>query len=277
VRATEARFIEFLDRMLPEFILPDISEEWIFSADCGVEKKMAGGKIARGIARLYVGGLKIFEGRDQEEMGGRLLSAIRDLATDQSNEFVRCRAGGVAVNGTGLLLPSAPEPQLPALVALLLRSGARYIGDELVSIDPILGRMHGLKMPLLIDAADLVHFPELGRAANTRRPRGTRAQVEGKTPRTPVRVDELGAEVSGPAPVGRIVFPSFSPGARTEFQAVGRAEAVFGFTQSILNLHLWRERTFPFIEALLNGATVSRLVVGSLAEAARLLLDDIDG
>jgi hypothetical protein len=257
---------------LQGFLDADASDELLFSADCGIQRTLAGGKQVRARQRLFIAGLKIYEGYAPDEMAGRLISGVRDIATRSSNEFVRIRAGGVVANGHGLLLPSVPEPHLPALVALLVRSGAGYLGDEIVNLDPVLRQVHGSSIPLLLSQSDLSLFPELGRPPP--RPRRRRGRGDdGRQPPRPVRLEELGGGPAEPAAVDRVIFPRFEPGGPSELRPIGDAEALFRFTQAGLNLHIWADRALLVFRDVLRSARVAELVVGSIPDGARLLLE----
>lgn len=226
-------------------------------------------------SRLFVGGLKIYDGFSQEEMVGRLISGVRDIATRASNEFVRVRAGGVVMNEGALLLPSQPSSSLPTLVAVIVRSGAGFLGDEIVNIDPVLRRLHSSSLPLLLDRGDLSLFPDLNQGPPPRR-RSRDRDAGARGPRHAVRLEELGGHRAQPVAAGRVVFPSFQPGARTELRAIGKAEALFRFTQSCLNLNVWGDRALILMREMLDAVDVQELVAGSITEAADLLLASID-
>jgi hypothetical protein len=274
VRATDEVFLELLRAYLPEFRVERAEAVNHFSADVGPDTVLPGGKVIRGKSRLYLGGLKIFEGTERDEMAGRIISGVRDLATQHSNEFVRVRAGGVVVEDRALLLPSVPEPHLPALVASMVRRGAGYLGDELISIDPVLRLIHGSVLPLLVDTVDVGLFPEVGRRPGRQRLALLRDpdRIGARTPRRPVRVQELFGASAGPTPPGRVVFPVFRPGRPTELQDIGAAEALFEFTQAVLNLHVWTDRALVVMRDILTSVPAARLVVGSIPEAADLLV-----
>jgi len=218
-----------------------------------------------------MGSLQIFQGPLWEEMAGRLVSGVRDWTTAHSNEFVRVRAGGVVWDGGATLLPSPPQQHLPALVGLMVRAGARYLGDEMINVDPILRRAHGLALPLLIDAMDIGLFGDLERAPARKERRQAGIDLGAKTPRRPVPLDELGGELGQPAPIRRLVFPSFHPGQATGWREIPRAEALFRLTEASLNLHVWTERAFVLLQDLLADASIQALVVGDLEEAADLV------
>lgn len=259
--------------MLRSYIGPHLVTEpgegaTLFSADCGESKTIAGGKVVHGISRLYSNGMKIFEGRVKDEMAGRLVSGVRDLATQHSNEFVRVRAAGVVLDGAAVVLPSPPQAHLPALAGLLVQRGGAFLGDEVVNLDPILRRVHGVPLPLLIDGFDLPLFPDIERERTRRKMRGTPEEIQAKTPRRPVPVDELGGSPAPPSRIGAIVFPFFDEGAETRLEPFGGAPALFRFTEATLNLHVWTDRAFVLQRDLMEAVPVSRLVVGSLVDAA---------
>lgn len=269
VRTTDVRFLDAVRRHLGEHRVDQGQDDIQFSADCGIEKELPGGKTARGKKRLYFQAIKIFQGVGMEEMVGRLISGVRDWTNHQSNEFLRVRAGGVGLDGGSLLLPSQPESHLATLVALLVKRGAGYVGDEIVNVDPVLHEAHGTGLPLLLDADDVTFLPELSATPPRRRRRtGNRARIW-----WPVRLEDLDGSRAAPSPVRWIVFPTFRPGARTELREVGKADALFRFTQAGLNLHIWQDRAFVLMQELLASADVRELVIGDPDDAADRLLE----
>lgn len=248
----------------------DPEDMQVYSADCGRAGAVPGMRVEAKLA-LYVETLSIFEGRMRDEMLGKLLTDARDTGTAHSNEFVRVRASAAKIDGTTVVLPSTPDAHLPTLAALLVRSGAEYYGDEMVKIEPVTRQLFPSALPLLIDTTDLVSFPELARPPirGRRRP----AVLPAATPRRPVAVDELGGTIASPSPVDWVVFPAFAPGAETALEEIGRAEALFAFTQAMLNLNVWGERAVLLLQGLLaSSRRVARLTVGSLDDAASTLL-----
>ena len=272
VRSTNVGFLELVRGYLGPFRVDGGAEDVLYSADSGQEKALPGGKTVHAISRLYLGGLRIFYGLDKDQMAGRLIGSIRDKITSYEDQYVRLRTGAVTLDEGALIMPSPAEPRLPALVAMLTRSGARYLGDELVHIDPVLRQAHGVSsppLPLLINEPELPFFPELRREPARRR-RREREEASTVT-RRPVVLKELNAEPAEPAPVRWIAFPYFVPGAITEFQPVARSEALFRFSQALLNFNIWGDRAFILLREMLESASVARLIVGSLPDAAELL------
>jgi hypothetical protein len=277
VRATDARFLTLLGRYLAAFQADSGPDYYLFSADNGVSKTLAGGTQVRGKNRLYKHALTIYHGRSQDEMAARLISSVRDMITGFSDQFVRFRAAAAELAGQIVMFPSRPNPHLPALVAALARSGAGYVGDELVHLDPVLRHLHpvttGQPLPVLLDTTDLEHFPELSKQPG--RKGRTRASHEPSavTDRVPVLLEELHARSSEGGPLGCLVFPTFDLGGPTEIRPVARAEALFGLSAALLNPEIWSDRAMIVMRDLVMGAQLYRLTVGSYEAAAEVVAD----
>lgn len=227
--------------------------------------------MVHGLQTLWVQGLRLYRGRDMTEMAGAMVGMIRELVTDVENEFVRLRGGAVAIGDGAVILPTGPETYMPAMVALLLQGGARHLGDEVIKVDPILRRVHPIQLPLLVDVEDLHLLPSI---PPTRRSPTARARRR-RGVRRPVRPDGLGSFVSEPTPLRWIVFPELREGSETSLEPVGGAQAVFRLSECCTNLDVWEERGVLFLRDLIESTAVSRLVVGSIPDAAELLLRSV--
>jgi hypothetical protein len=241
----------------------------MFSAVCGEERILPGGKRIRPKGTLYVNGLPLYSGSNEDEMAGRLLSVVRDISSGMVDQFIRLRATGlVGRQGTAIVMPSVPEPHLPALAGLMVRAGSSYLGDEVVHVDPVLENVHPIVTPLLIDSDDIATFPELGREPS----RGRRVVgVDANTPRRPVAPEELGGHRAGPSPLERLVFPQFRSGETTRLESMPTAEAIFTIANAVLNMHVWGDRALVLADRLVRSRLPERLVIGSIEEAASLL------
>jgi hypothetical protein len=272
VRTTDG---SFLDRLSPHLTRWETSERaasdlprYVFSAMIGEDRVLPGGTVARGLHSLYAQGMRIYHGPDTEAMAGSLLYTMRSLSLDYLDEFVRIHGGAVVVEGGGVLLPvSEARPDLPALVASLVRKGAAYLGDEIAPIDPVLRRIHPVPFPLLLDPSDVSRFPGIAASGP---PRTSMRATPGRYAVPPEAFGDRSAE---PAPVRWIAFPSFQPGAETRLEPAGAAEAVFGLSRSCANLDVWEARGLAFFRDLAEGLEISRLVIGSLEEAADLVAE----
>jgi hypothetical protein len=273
IRSTDAGFLEKLRPYLTRFAVENAPERYVMlSADCGAVTTLVGGKILRGRATLYVNQLVVYRGFSVEEMIGRFLSVIRDMSNDESNEFIRVRGAGVVLGDGAVVLPSLPDPHLPALSGLLVEAGARYLGDEIVNVDPVTAKAYGRHFPLLVDASDTALFPALGTRYT---PRRRAAGVPSR--RLALAVEELGGAVAPPTEIRRLVFPSFEPGRPTELRPIAKAEAVFAIASAVLNMHVWGERALIMANRLLGSATAARLTVGSLPDAASTIMHELQG
>ena len=272
IRSTDP---SFLDRIRPhlagyeatEAELADVAT-YLFSVIPGEDRRLPGGMVARGLHSVYAQGMRIYHGPDPEAMVGSLLHMMRSLALDYLDEFVRIRGGSVAVNGGGLLLATAEDrPETAALVAMLLRRGAAYLGDEISLIDPVLRRLHPSPLPVLVDVAAASLVPGIG-------PGGAPSRSGRATPgRYAVSPEALGSGSADPTPLRWVVFTSFEPGSRTILEPAGGAGAVFGLSRACVNLDVWEERGLMMFRELADDAAISRLVIGSLEEAADLLIE----
>lgn len=250
-------------------------DEATYSALCGEDKTMPGGKVAYGISRLYLNSLLIFRERSREEMAGRVVGSVRDMVTNASNAFVRVRAVGIEFQGAALLMPSPPEPGLPALAAALVARGGRLLGDEVVAIDPVLRQVHPLPFPLMLDTRDLALFPELGRAPARRRTKWPEGDARALVPRRLVKVEELGERAGGPVPIGWIVFPYFGATEGANLEPAGGAAALYRFIESGLNLHIWGDRAFTLFQEALEASPVSNLYLSDPFAAVDLLVETV--
>jgi hypothetical protein len=264
VRVTDAAVLRRVDALLGQARRPPgagSAATWEFSLDVGHDRSLPGGKVAHGIHSLYVGCRRMFRGRGVDVAIGSLIASMRDLACSPQNEFLRVRAGGVAFGDRALLLPSAPEPHLSALVAILVRGGGTYLGDELVKIDPVLRQAHPVRLPPLVDVRDLPMFPELDSrvvvSSSRRRVRGA------LTPRHAVSLAELGGIEAEPAEIGWVAFPRFVDGAETTVKRVALSEGLFRAAQASLNLHVWGDRGLRLMGDVLSRASIAEVVTGS--------------
>jgi hypothetical protein len=258
---------------MERYRVDDGPDTYIYSAAVGSNRVLAGGKSMQGVGTLYMNYIQIFRGRGVEELAAAIIASMREGSQSIHNEFVRLRAGGVSIGGEAILLPSPPDPHLATLTAMLARNGGAVYGDEMVTIDPVERRAYPLDFPALVDTEDLGLIPGVTREVARR---GRRARYpEALTPRAAVPWDELGTRLATPERPRWIVFPEFSPGAETVLRPLGGSEALFRFSQSALNMHVWGERLLVLMRELLETSAVSHLVVGSIPDAADVLRDAI--
>ncbi len=247
---------------------PEIGERYYpYSIDSGQVRVLRGGRRTRPVGTVYLYTLKLHRSRSADELIGRMLASIKEVSSLRRDDVLRIRAGAVVRDGSILLLPSAYDPRLPALVALLVRGGLAYLSDELVHVDPVLRRVSAPDLPILIDPRHLASFPGISREVAATR----RAKRDGDL-RFAVSADELGGRRAGPGAVGRVVFPRFEAGGPTRLEPISRSEAAFELAKAGLNVHVWGERAILLAEQLMADARIERMHVGRLEDAAELLL-----
>lgn len=237
-----------------------------YSAICGEDRTLPGGKRVTGINSLYLEALRVYRGRYRDSMAGRVIGTIRDLYTYPRNEFVRMRAGSVTFGEGAVSLPSPPDTRLATLMAMLVKRGGDLLNDGVAHLDPVIHRVHGLPLPLLISAGEMERVPELPGD-----PPRSRQRLERDL--RPLVPEALGGSFAEPRPLRWLVFPVFAPGERSRLEPHGGAEALFGLTQACLNLHIWRDRALELFRQLLDEVAVSRLVVGDPEEAAAVVAE----
>src|SRR5262245_163978 len=211
--------------------------------------------------------LRLFRARGSDEMAGRFISSLREIATFEQNQFVRIRAGAVVLGDVAVLRPAYPDPRLPGLGARLVRGGAGSIADACVKIEAVLRRVHPTPLPMLLGIEDLPDFPEIQREPATSRRKDDREGV--KQIRYAVAPEELGGTVAGPTAPQRVVFPRFEAG-ETKLEPMGPADALFAFARAGLNFHVWGERALILGREMLSSIPVATLRVGSVPKAADL-------
>lgn len=261
-----------MDRYLSAYRADESAEEQAFpySADCGTTRTLAGRVNARSVKTLYLGLMKIYRGTSLTQMAGRLIFSMRQEAIGVLDEYVLVRAAALgASDGTSVLIPSRPEPNLPTLAALLVRGGMAYIADEITRVNPVTRRAGGTALPLLVD-------PGVLPSEEGARPLRT-AIGDPFSRRRPMLPSEIGGTVSEPLPVARILFPVWEPGAKTRIVELTQADAVFRFVEAALNMHVWETRGIALMRDMVETASVGALVVGSLDEAAQLILEEVSG
>lgn len=271
IRSTDP---SFLDQIRPFLAGYRATEEglrelatYLFSVIRGEDRRLPGGMITRGLHSVYAQGMRIYHGPDPGAMVGSLLHMMRSLSVDYLDEFVRIRGGSAVVGRGGLLLPTPEDrPEIATLVAMLLTRTAAYLGDEISLLDPVHRRLHPSPFPVLVDVVGASRLPIIGPGA----PRRSKRSEPGRYAVTP---EALGSGRADPAGVAWIVFPSFEPGAPTRLEPAGGSSAVFGLSQACANLDVWEERALELFRGLVEEAAISRLVIGSMEEAAGLLIE----
>jgi hypothetical protein len=156
-------------------------------------------------------------------------------------------AGVVASDHRALILPGGSGAGKTTLVAALVAAGADYGSDEFAAVDRD-GRVHAYPRPLAFRS---------GTAGETR-----------------IAPDALGARVlSGPLPVGAVLFTTFVPGAVVSLRPLPVSEVALGLLQ-----HAPGARDNPAKTIAILGAVAARArgLVGPRGEAAEAVATLVD-
>ena len=120
--------------------------------------------------------------------GARLVAdivlALNALAIPEWHGVV-CHAGGVARDGSGVMLPAEPESGKTTLTAGLVRHGFDYLTDEGVAFRPGTNIVEPYPKPLSIDVGSWPLFPEFEPSGRARYRRVQGDAVAGAAGRGP--------------------------------------------------------------------------------------------
>lgn len=226
-----------------------------------VEQEPAGGAF-----RILRDGLPVAGADDAEALPGQLDRAISRVAVEGlGRRNLVFRAGAVARAGRGLLMAAPPASGLTTLLAALVASGFRYVGDEVAVVDAterLLPFPRSLRLGAAWSSALRLTLPGLP-------PPASYACLEGGP--AFFHVPEAGQWADTAAPIGFVVFPRYIPGARTALVQIDRSEALERLLLQTLNLPPRGADDIARIVGLLRHAACYRLNVGNLREAVATL------
>jgi hypothetical protein len=182
----------------------------------------------------------------------------RSVIDGSRDRHVLMHAACVTAAGVTVILPADQESGKTTTTAGLLRQGYDYVTDEAVALDPRTGRVTPFPKTLSLDPGSWHLFPEL---------RTTYADPRARQWYVPA--GHLGSRQStGPVDVPRvIVFPRYRAGSLTAIEPVSRAEAVRQLALMTFEFQQHAGRNLRLLGRIAAGATVVRLVIGSLDDA----------
>lgn len=208
---------------------------------------------------LYYDGQRLTSGVRARDFCTMLSWHINRSVIDGSRDrHVLMHAACVTAAGVTVILPADQESGKTTTTAGLLRQGYDYVTDEAVALDPRTGSVTPFPKTLSLDPGSWHLFPELRPAHSDPRARQWH-----------VPAAHLGSRQStGPvAPPGVIVFPHYRAGSSTAVEPVSRAEAVRQLALMTFEFQQHAGRNLRVLGRIAAGATVARLVIGSLDDA----------
>jgi hypothetical protein len=153
---------------------------------------------------------------------------INWVSVEGVDDVLALHAGAVADGGRAILLPGPPESGKTTLVGALVQGGAGYLSDEAALVDMVTGRLHPYPRALTMDGGSVAAL-------------GIHPAVLPDFHDYPglqyhVRPHDLrGRCLSGPVPVGLVVFPRFREGSPTRLDRVSRAAALCRMAENSFN------------------------------------------
>jgi hypothetical protein len=181
---------------------------------------------------LLLNGRSIERSASLNELAPLVKGALLLEAINNYSYLLYIHAGVVRIAPGCLLLPAVPGSGKSNLTAALIHVGFKYLSDEVALLEE--GTLHVRPVPVslcLKDSAwDLLapRYPELRDLAIHHRRDGKIVRYLNPPP------DALDSEPEKSYPVRWIVFPRYSPDARTELRSLGKAAALHRLLEQCL-------------------------------------------
>ena len=135
VRVTEADVVEYLDHALSGLRCDgEDPVTWYSIADSAAKSE--------GNFSLLFGSELIVRAHSKAFAIETLLWHLNGAAVKRADHYVVLHAGGVALNGSGVIISGPSGAGKTTLTAALVRSGFGYLTDEALAIDPSTGLLH---------------------------------------------------------------------------------------------------------------------------------------
>jgi len=225
----------------------------------------------QGVYRIMKDGAILGDYASLSELVSRTEWAILKKAFE-AMPYLGLHAGAVTRSGRCLLLPGDPGAGKTSLVLGLLLRGWGLLSDEAAPIHPDTSEVHPFPRTLCIKDGCLGKFHGVDRNAVLDRP-GSVLDVGGVSCVASRAFDMLPLDRS--APVGAIVFPSYTRGAPASLVQIPRAKGLGLLMRHALNRRAFPDRALSILGKLADRARCFELHSGSL-EAALDLLHDIN-
>lgn len=185
----------------------------------------------------------------------------------RARDFLFLHAGSVVLGSRAMLLPAEMDAGKSSLTVALLQRGARYLSDELASVDPVTAHAYPFPKRIWLDESGLRLFPDLAERLQDRT--GLSAGLSQRY----LRPEDLGSRTGDPAPVRWLVFPTADWDGPPRLTPIRRAAAVQRMAERSLNLYRYGERGLVLLGRVATASDAYRLTGGTPAQRADLLLE----
>ncbi len=220
---------------------------------------------------VWVGGADVFRSASRDTILWFIEGQVTERLTKRLRAYHLFHGGAVRFKGRGALLPGESGAGKSTTVAAMALSGAEYLSDEVVVVDPELRahpfpRVIGLKQGgwEAVKSA----FPDLVRSGAVSDGAGAGAPVHMRYLRPPVVAAGGG---DAPVKIDCIILPHREPGGKAQLTRVPRSQALTTLMTQSLDLPLWRRPGFEVIMKLVQQADCYSLTVPDLPEVIAAL------
>ncbi len=212
---------------------------------------------------------QLARGQHYGDAVGWVVWDVNRAAAEVSAEHLLFHAGGIEIDGTGVLLPGASGSGKSTLVAGLVRRGLGYLTDELAALHMASGRLMPYPKPITVKAGSFAVLSDMGpdvRSESGHRPwAGEEWQIA---------VGEgTGRRVGRPCVPGFVVVPRYDAANETVLTPLSDTEAFFALALNAVNLIPHGSEGTRVLGQLAKGCRCFSLTMSDLDEACRLLLD----
>jgi hypothetical protein len=212
---------------------------------------------------LDLDGQTLFESDAPEGLVGPFVQHVNRRAIEGCDQLV-LHAGGVEVEGVGVVFPGRMEAGKSTLAAGLVRAGLAYLTDEAVAIDRETLVIQPYPKPLSLDPGSWSLFPELEPHADLSSDDYKREQWQ-VAPRR-IRPGALG----GPCSIGLVMFPRYAAGAETTLEPLRRAEALMALSENTFRFTDHGRADLDLLADVVRGSESHVLTIGDLGRAVEL-------
>lgn len=210
--------------------------------------------------RLLLADEQLISSRTPDSVLDHLLFQILTRMRERTEEFLLIHAGSVVTSrGEGVLLPADAGSGKTTLVAGLIRSGFRFLSDEIGVIDHRAGVLRPYPRALNFKEGAVAIFPDLPVHNNGSPSPGSPGYVRAEEIRPGVMAD--------PSEVRFVIAPRYQEGAATRVTTMSPGETVKELWANAMNLDAFGARALPILASVAIGARGYRLLSGDLGEA----------
>lgn len=259
VRCTDAVLGRHMDRLLAPLRTPVPAAHW-YSVVSGV------------------GGVDVFLDNRLVARAGDAAAAVEWLfwdinraVADETKDHILFHAGGVQAVDQGVLLPGPSGSGKSTLVAALVRSGLRYLSDEVVALSLENRALLSYPKSIAVGPGSLGLLAELQPRCLAASPDPDQPpSIDRKwyLPPSDIRADALGSSCE----TGLVIFPRYERGASTYLRRLSPSDALVGLVTNTVGLDRHGAPGLEVLAGIAERCGCYELVMDDLLPACRLVL-----